>query len=178
VVELSWTSYAGTDHYNIYRSETSGGPYEFLASTAASPYPDNSGVTGHTYYYVVRPALANDVEMCQSNEVEATPICDPIIATCVPTRKCSNLVRYYRELGKISDCYGRMQTRIYIGDTASTQVAGPYRPGDVVRISKSATATVRPGTTPCVAAIITVKGQATVWAVDPFDNPGPVIIAP
>jgi len=176
-VTLTWTPKAGADHYNIYRSETAGGPYALLDRADASPYTDTSGVTGTPYYYVIRPALANDDEMCQSNEVEATPMCSPVVATCVPTQKVSNSARYYRELGMVSDCYGRMQIKLYVGDTGSSLVVGPLKPGDIVRIQRGPTAKVLPGFTG-VAARIWVRGDAKVWAVDPMGVAGPVVICP
>lgn len=176
-VTLTWTPKAGADHYNIYRSETAGGPYALLDRDDASPYTDTSGVTGTPYYYVIRPALANDDEMCQSNEVEATPMCSPVVATCVPTQKVSNSARYYRELGMVSDCYGRMQIKLYVGDTGSSLVVGPLKVGDIVRIQRGPTAKVLPGFYG-VAARIWVRGDAKVWAVDPTGVVGPAIICP
>ena len=74
-VQLTWTD-TGADHYNVYRSTTAGGPYTLIASTTStySTYLDTDVVTGTTYYYVVRPVLANGDELDQSNEASATPI--------------------------------------------------------------------------------------------------------
>lgn len=180
VVKLTWSAYPGAASYNLYRSTIAGGPYLWLAAVAGTAYDDNSGVSGTTYYYVVRPAALNGDELCQSNEVEVTPICDPPRVGCAPTTKCSNLARYYRELTASSDCYGRMQLKIWVGDSATpTFVAGPFKSGDVIRISKATVASVRPGTTSCVAAIITVKGQGLVWAEDPFgQTTDPKLVCP
>jgi hypothetical protein len=56
-------------------------------------------------------------------------------------------------------------------------VAGPFKDEDVVRISKAATPTYKPGTSG-VAAIITVKGQARLWAVDPNGGVGTPVVCP
>ena len=74
-VQLTWTG-TGADHYNVYRSTTAGGPYVFVASTTStySTYLDTGLTNGTTYYYVVREAALNGDELCQSNEVSATPV--------------------------------------------------------------------------------------------------------
>jgi len=74
-VQLTWTD-TGADHYNVYRSTTADGPYTLVASTTStySTYLDTDVVNGTTYYYVVRPVLANGDELDQSNEASATPI--------------------------------------------------------------------------------------------------------
>jgi len=181
-VQLSWTAFAGAAQYAVYRSLTAGGPYIWIASVNVLTHTDNDTISGTTYYYVVRPAALNGNELCQSNEIEITPICDLPEVFCTPTTKCSNLARYYRELTVRSSCYGRNQHRIWLGDTATPGwVAGPFKasPADVVRISKGTTASVRAGTTPCVAAIITVKGQAEIWAEEiPTGRMGPKVVCP
>lgn len=178
-VNLSWTAMSGAAQYAVYRGTIPGGPYLKLALVAGLTYTDNATISGTTYYYVVRPAALNGNELCQSNEVEATPVCDPPVVNCAPTTKCSNLARYYRELTASSTCYGRMQLKIWVGDSATPAFkAGPFKTGDVVRISKAATATSKPGTTACVAGIITVKGQALVWAEDPMGDTSGLVVCP
>jgi hypothetical protein len=73
-IQLTWTD-TGAASYNVYRGTTSGGPFAKIANTAStySTYLDSGLVTGTTYYYVVRPALINGDETCQSNEASATP---------------------------------------------------------------------------------------------------------
>ena len=74
-VQLTWAD-TGADHYNVYRSTTSGGPYVFVASTTStySTYLDTGLTNGTTYYYVVREAALNGDELCQSNQASATPV--------------------------------------------------------------------------------------------------------
>lgn len=178
-VELTWTAQAGAAQYAVYRTQTSGGPYIWIATTGDTTYTDISANSGETYYYVVRPQALNGNELCQSNEIEAHPRCDPPTVRCLQTTRCSNLARYYRDLRADSACYDENALKIYVGDTATPGfIAGPFKDEDVVRISQGAKATVRPGTTPCVAAIITVTGQATVWAVDPLGETGAPVVCP
>lgn len=70
-VDLSWST-VGADHYNVYRGLVNGGPYSLIATVkSANPlvvYVDTNVVVGKTYYWVVRPAGANGVEICQSNQ--------------------------------------------------------------------------------------------------------------
>jgi hypothetical protein len=74
-VQLVWTD-TGANHYNVYRSTTSGGPYSLIASTTStySTYLDVGLTNGTTYYYVVREAALNGDELCQSNEASAKPV--------------------------------------------------------------------------------------------------------
>ena len=74
-VQLTWTD-MGANHYNVYRSTVSGGPYSLIASTTStySTYLDVGLTDGTTYYYVVREAALNGDELCQSNEASATPV--------------------------------------------------------------------------------------------------------
>lgn len=67
---LTWTP-IGADHYNVYRGTASGGPYSLLGSTSGSSFLDTGPLlAAQTYYYVVRPANASDIELCQSNEAQ------------------------------------------------------------------------------------------------------------
>jgi hypothetical protein len=74
-VQLTWTQ-TGADHYNIYRSTISGGPYLKIGETDStySTYLYSAVTTGTTYYYVVRPAQISGNEACQSNQASARPV--------------------------------------------------------------------------------------------------------
>jgi uncharacterized repeat protein (TIGR01451 family) len=67
-VQLTWDE-TGADHYNVYRSDTPGGPYTFRGSTSDATFLD--ATTGSSYYYILRPAIFNDEEICDSDEVAA-----------------------------------------------------------------------------------------------------------
>ncbi len=78
-VLLTWTP-TGANHYNVYRSTISGGPYLKIGATPAPPFLDSLGVVaGTTYYYIIREADAGDIESCQSNEAnEQFEIIEPV----------------------------------------------------------------------------------------------------
>ena len=74
-VQLTWTPAEDTDCYNVYRSETSGGPYSVIASchpTSYATYLDTDVQLNVTYYYTVAP-VAGQFEAGASNEAAATP---------------------------------------------------------------------------------------------------------
>jgi hypothetical protein len=50
----------------------SGGPCSNLASPSNIYYDDTTAGSGTTYYYVVRPADATNIEQCQSSQISAT----------------------------------------------------------------------------------------------------------
>jgi outer membrane protein assembly factor BamB len=77
-IQISWTT-TGADHYNVYRSTTSGGPYAKIGSVTTGSYDDSTVISGTSYYYVIRDADKTDTELCQSNEVSGRTS-----GTCVP----------------------------------------------------------------------------------------------
>jgi len=73
-VSLVWSPVDGVSGYNVYRSDTSGGPHVQIAAnhqTTYATYLDNGLVTGATYYYVITFILGG-VESEISNEAAAT----------------------------------------------------------------------------------------------------------
>ena len=72
-VNLTWTGSTGATSYNVYRSQTSGGPYTTpQGSTTATTYTDTAVINGTTYYYVVRAVNAAGASG-NSNQASATP---------------------------------------------------------------------------------------------------------
>ncbi len=62
------------DSYNIYRSDTAGGPYDLVASnhvTSFATYLDTTVAIGSTYFYTVT-AVSGSNESNPSNEVEVS----------------------------------------------------------------------------------------------------------
>jgi len=72
-VSLSWTDGgSGIVGYNVYRGNSSGGPYNKI--TSANPtaaYSDNSVLAGQTYYYVATAVDGTGLESAYSNEAQA-----------------------------------------------------------------------------------------------------------
>ncbi len=75
---LVWSANGEPDiaGYDVYRSQTSGGPYS-LVNTAAlvttNAYTDTGLTNGTTYYWVVTAVDSGDLESGNSNEAAATP---------------------------------------------------------------------------------------------------------
>lgn len=63
------------DYYSVYRSATSGGPYDLITSDAdESGYTDIGLVNNTTYYYVVTATDLDGNESSKSNEVSMMPV--------------------------------------------------------------------------------------------------------
>jgi hypothetical protein len=72
--DLVWSLFPGATFYNVYRGTISGGPYLKIGTVTGGVFMDAGPLTSNvTYYWVVRPALANLTEVCQSNQASATP---------------------------------------------------------------------------------------------------------
>jgi hypothetical protein len=74
-VDLSWNASTSEDviGYNVYRSNTSGGPYQKINSVldASTAYTDSSVTGGNTYYYVATAVDTSNQESVYSNEAQA-----------------------------------------------------------------------------------------------------------
>jgi chitodextrinase len=74
-INLTWNPNTedDLDHYNVYRSDTSGGPYTQIAPSIDSPtYSDGGLAAGTTYYYVVTAVDTATKESDYSSEASAT----------------------------------------------------------------------------------------------------------
>jgi hypothetical protein len=72
-VSLSWAG-GGPEvvGYNVYRGNSSGGPYTQITSADPSAaYTDNSVLAGQTYYYVATAVDGSGMESVYSNEAQA-----------------------------------------------------------------------------------------------------------
>jgi hypothetical protein len=69
-IDLTWTTIANVDHYNVMRGTTNGGPYNLVGAASGSAFSDTTAglVNGGTYYYVLQPINATGSEICQSNQ--------------------------------------------------------------------------------------------------------------
>ncbi|MCP5527326.1 MAG: PKD domain-containing protein [Verrucomicrobiales bacterium] len=182
-VTLSWTDHALASFYSIYRGTSAGGPYLWLDSTTETTYADDDGLSGTTYYYVVRPAALNSDEYCQSNEIEATPQCSPPTVIASRTTEVAGPSLLYWKLSADSGCYGRAQREIYVEDTGSSLAVGPLAIDTIVRIDRV------PAGWPAFSYAfppsygfeigLWVEGEAMIYAVDPAGQTSlPVVITP
>ena len=71
-VSFTWEPVAGATEYVVWRTDTNGGPYSFIAQTQLNGYADHTIQNGDTYYYVVT-ALNADGQSPYSSQVEVTP---------------------------------------------------------------------------------------------------------
>lgn len=72
---LSWSPSTSTvGGYNVYRSQTSGGPYQKLDGSivAADSFTDSTVQAGGTYFYVITAVGSSGVESADSSQVSAT----------------------------------------------------------------------------------------------------------
>jgi hypothetical protein len=84
-IVLDWddNTEADLNGYNIWRSTTSGGPYNTAASAVAtSDYTDSSVTYGSTYYYVVTAVDTSSNESNISNEAAGTPQAQTYAVNC------------------------------------------------------------------------------------------------
>ena len=51
---IKWAAVAGASQYEVYRSGSSNGTYEYVGTTTATNYTDNKANAGYTYYYKVK----------------------------------------------------------------------------------------------------------------------------
>ncbi|MDG4553135.1 MAG: hypothetical protein P9E24_02640, partial [Candidatus Competibacter sp.] len=71
-IALSWDAVDSATEYSIYRSNTPGGPYSFLATTTTTGHLDTGLINGSLYAYVVA-AHVNGIKSIDSNEAKAIP---------------------------------------------------------------------------------------------------------
>lgn len=71
-ISMSWVeSPSNISGYNIYRSQTAGGPYTKIQTTGSTitSYVDTGLSTGQSYYYVVKAATSTGLESVATNEI-------------------------------------------------------------------------------------------------------------
>ncbi|MGJ8645113.1 MAG: sulfatase-like hydrolase/transferase [Luteolibacter sp.] len=75
LVFLDWDDYGQTGflEFRIKRSDSMGGPYEQIGTSAASNFTDNTAVNGTTYYYIITAANTASLESSPSSEEEGVP---------------------------------------------------------------------------------------------------------
>jgi fibronectin type 3 domain-containing protein len=71
-ISLTWNPVDGAMSYAVYRGQSSGGPYSFVARTQGTGHI-NRGLTNGTTYYYVATALNGDGQSPYSSQATATP---------------------------------------------------------------------------------------------------------
>ncbi len=79
-IDLSWNPEPSATSYNVYRSMSSGGPYEAIASVGSTSYVDLAVSGGTTLFYVVTSVNATGCESPYSNEANALATGDCTLA--------------------------------------------------------------------------------------------------
>ena len=72
---IYWSAVDGASQYEVYRSGSSNGTYEYVGTTTATNYTDNKANAGYTYYYKVR--AISKVRSTANSSLSAT-----VAATC------------------------------------------------------------------------------------------------
>jgi len=71
-LDLAWTANSDADHYNVYRSMTSGSSYALIASPTTTSYSDTGLEASTSYYYTVSAVDSSDNEGEASVEKSGT----------------------------------------------------------------------------------------------------------
>ena len=72
----------GASQYEVYRSGSSNGTYEYVGTTTATNYTDNKANAGYTYYYKVKALAADGTDSSLSAAVAITCRCArPVVKT-------------------------------------------------------------------------------------------------
>jgi hypothetical protein len=142
------------------------GPQLGVTGTAVT---DVNGQASFTY-----TGLAAGEDFIQASFVDSTGATQSSNKATKYWVLCSNPVltstavanRGYYQLSVTSGCYGAAQLQVYVKDSTSAFVAGPYPAGTVVKIKKSAITGTGPASGPAsVTIFVTGDGQAS--ATDP-----------
>lgn len=69
--DLVWTTVVGADRYDVFRSSTSGGPYDPIGSSDTGIFIDTNATAGETFHYVVQ-SVNGGGNSANSNEFSVT----------------------------------------------------------------------------------------------------------
>jgi hypothetical protein len=82
-VSLSWLNTAGATSWNVYRSQTSGGPYVRCGITTTPQWVDTNNLPKNVTFYYVVTAVNQDGESQFSAQITATAPATPLAPTGV-----------------------------------------------------------------------------------------------
>lgn len=106
---------------------------------------------------------------CRTNCTPGVPTVSAPVLTVTPAAN-----RGYYQLTATSGQYSPSQLHVYVADSASTFVAGPYPSGTVVKIKRSPTTGIGPASGPA-SVTINVRGDGQAYAVDPAARSSSVV---
>lgn len=99
---FSWNPVEGAIRYNIYRSTSKNGTYQYLDSTTATTYTDRTAISGQQYYYKVKAVK-------KAATTAAAPTAKPTTAATTTTRNTANAPatapKSYYTINQILDFY-------------------------------------------------------------------------
>ncbi|HXH32206.1 MAG TPA: fibronectin type III domain-containing protein, partial [Bacteriovoracaceae bacterium] len=135
-ITINWTGGAGATNFNIYRSNTTGGPYSQVASAVTGSTYANTVANGSTYYYVIR--AFNGSESADSNELFAQPIANFTLTSAVGASSSSIQVTWPAASGATS-----YDVQHRIGAGAYTTIAGVTSPYTITGLATNQAYNVR-----------------------------------
>lgn len=181
-IMLNWDPVPSAVAYNIFRSETPGGPYESIASSQSNRYADTDGLKrGGSYYYVITALNAEFEETPQSEEqaikfgMSAEEIAaqdtDKIVLIPVNLAQRDDLTRPEpQSMNQPSDLFVTPSGDVYVVDTLNGQVHC-FDSGGGHKFSFGSKAYVHEGRVPldgtfAMPLTIFVDGQGKVYVAD------------
>jgi len=118
---LTWNAASGVDSYNVYRSDSPGGPYKLVASgVKENQYTDTDGLENDRYYYYVVTSVNAQGESDYSNEAAAFP--NDVPPPSDPIQNFSAIVRD----GQLTLVWDDVPGATYYTLERATSVNGPY----------------------------------------------------
>ena len=131
-LDLAWDANTETDldHYNVYRSTTSGGPYDFIALPTTNSYSDTGLTASTTYYYVVTAVDTSGNEGEASDEASGTTSADdlgPVTSNVVADPNPTNGAAFVTLTADVSDATTGNSTIVaaeYFVDTIGADGSG------------------------------------------------------
>jgi sugar lactone lactonase YvrE len=181
-IMLNWDPVPTAIAYNIFRSETPGGPYESIASSQSNRYADTDGLErGASYYYVVTALNAEFEETPQSEEQEikfgisaqeiAAQEAEQIVLVPVSLTQRDDLSRpEIQPMNQPSDLFVVPAGDVYVVDSLNGQVHC-FDSGGGYKFSFGSKAYVHEGRVPldgtfAMPMTIFVDGQGRVYVAD------------
>ena len=132
-LDLAWSANTeiDLDHYNVYRSTTSGGSYSLVASLTTNSYSDVGLTAFTTYYYIVSAVDVSGNEGEASNEASGTtsaddllgPMTSEVAAEPNPTNG-ANFVILTANVSDVTTGNSNIAEAEYFVDTVGTDATG------------------------------------------------------